>query len=112
MQEILDDHESKYGSAIGDQLGVVQEQKEEVKVGSGLWAKMFVVIFTYSLRNFYIKYPKSSCSFRYLTLDLGCSKSKKGDIEYANPIIVEKDMWRLSKILVLTIFATTFECVS
>ena len=34
-QEILDDHESKYGSAIGDQLGVVQEQQEEVKVGSG-----------------------------------------------------------------------------
>ena len=33
VQEILDDHESKYGSAIGDQLGVVQEQKEEVKVG-------------------------------------------------------------------------------
>ena len=29
VQEILDGHESKYGSAIGEQLGVVQEQEEK-----------------------------------------------------------------------------------
>ena len=31
VQEILDAHESKYGSAIGDQLDVVQEQQQEIK---------------------------------------------------------------------------------
>ena len=35
VQEILDGHDSKYGSAIGDQLGAIQEQQEEVKVGAG-----------------------------------------------------------------------------
>jgi len=31
VQEILDGHDSKYGSAIGEQLGAVQQQKEEIK---------------------------------------------------------------------------------
>jgi len=35
VQEILDGHESKYGSAIGEQLGPVHEQQEEIKVGAG-----------------------------------------------------------------------------
>ena len=34
VQEILDGHESKYGSAIGEQLDVVREQQEEIKVGA------------------------------------------------------------------------------
>ena len=32
VQEILDGHESKYGSAIGEQLGAVEEQQEEIKI--------------------------------------------------------------------------------
>ena len=37
VQEILDDHDSKFGSALdGDQLlGAVQEQAEEVQVAAG-----------------------------------------------------------------------------
>lgn len=35
VQEILDGHESKYGSAIGEQLGQVQEQQDEFKIGAG-----------------------------------------------------------------------------
>ena len=35
VQEILDGHDSKYGSAIGDQLESVHEQQEEIKVAVG-----------------------------------------------------------------------------
>ena len=31
VQEILDGNDSKYGSAIGEQLGAVQEQPEDIK---------------------------------------------------------------------------------
>ena len=41
VQEILDGHESKYGSAIGEQLGPVHEQQEEIKVGAGAnWVRL------------------------------------------------------------------------
>ena len=36
VQEILDGHESKYGSAIGEQLGPVEEQQEQIKVAAGV----------------------------------------------------------------------------
>ena len=57
VQEILDDHDSKYGSAIGDQLGMVKESQEEIKLGSGAWDQNeFVVIFSNSFSNFQLKY--------------------------------------------------------
>ena len=45
VQEILDGHDSKYGSAIGDQLGAIHEQQEEVKVGAGATWVMIDSIF-------------------------------------------------------------------
>ena len=64
VQEILDDHESKYGSAIGDQLGMGRESQEEIKVGSDAWDHdEFVVIFSYSFSNFQLKYDKTFDNF-------------------------------------------------
>lgn len=47
VEEILESHDSKYGSAIGDQLGAIQEQHEEVKVGAGNWIYFETSPFTY-----------------------------------------------------------------
>ena len=53
VQEILDGHDSKYGSAIGEQLGAVQEQQEEIKgaaVGNWYWLRfdriLLILIFS------------------------------------------------------------------
>lgn len=47
VEEILESHDSKYGSAIEEQLGAIQEQHEEVKVGAGNWIYFETSPFTY-----------------------------------------------------------------